>query len=221
MRGSWAAVCSSPLRLLIGGCLLCSCAGARPPSRETGSPETPPSPGERPRVVVSLGRALRPKPAELAVLQQRWAAATSAGKPIRVTIDARTTLGFGCGCAHFVHHQGSGEAEGVDGFFYPTVAPGVPPIAAWFVSGTFRLRGYFTGRNVTWERWHEEAFQRHEEPAEMQDNEPHPEFLVEAWCYDFSDAAADELSRETSKRMRDAGVPECVQPMQVAPATEP
>ncbi|WP_143140382.1 hypothetical protein [Nannocystis exedens] len=185
---------------------------------------------ESKKVLSSLERMASPPPAmrpegwELAALEKIWAEARAAGHPIRVTIDAQTTLGYGCKCAHFTHYRRDADAEayGAHQFFYPSVAPGVPPIAEWFVFGTFRLTGYFTGRSVGWVEWQAENFDHPEEPTEMQDTDPHPEFLVEGWCYDASSVdLTSDFNRETVEKMRAAGVPLCTQPMLVVAAPVP
>ncbi|NUP13929.1 MAG: hypothetical protein HOW73_48460 [Polyangiaceae bacterium] len=212
--------------LVVAPLLASSCAGSRGPS--AGAGEGPKRDdvhrGESKKPLSALERmaspppAIRPEPWELAQLQRIWAEAQAAGKqPARVTIDAQTTAGYGCDCAHFTHYQGGGAEYGVDTYFYPVVAPDVLPIVDWWVRGTFRLTGHFTGRQVTWEAWYEEINGFHHEPTETRDNGPHPVFLVEGWCYD----ATSFDDNENLEKMREAGVPLCTQPMTVAAAPVP
>ncbi len=118
---------------------------------------------------------------------------------------------------HFVFLANDIDDHNPDPFFYPRVGPGVLPVAEWKVFGTFRLTGHFTGRQVGWETWHEETFHRRDPPSEDQDTDPHPEFLVESWCYDATGVnLTDDFNRETVERMRRERVPQCRRPMTVA-----
>jgi hypothetical protein len=207
----------APLSPFALAALLCSCSRAAAPPSGADRPLVAADEDAR-SIVIATPPALRPTPSQLGSLQRIWSDAAAAGHPIRVTIDARTTLGYGCDCAHFVFSDIADDEHGPDVFFYPRVAPGVQPIAEWKVFGTFRLTGHFTGRRVGWEKWHEETFHRRDAPSEDQDTDPHPEFFVESWCYDASGIDLEsDFNRETVEKMRQARVPQCLLPMTSTP----
>jgi hypothetical protein len=124
----------------------------------------------------------------------------------QTTLVVKTTLTWGCSCPHFALATApvpNHEAR----FLYPTFARGVADAAEFWVTGSFRLTGRYTGECMTYSQW---KTSRGESPTpdEGQNLDPQPVFHVEAWCYIPSTSPPGEFDIPATE-LRKRRVPLC------------
>ena len=128
----------------------------------------------------------------------RLRAATRAGAPARVWLDAATTLTFGCSCPGFlVGFRSEEEAMNHNPEGEPVMtlaAPGVADPADTLLPDTFgryELVGYFRDETLTGVQWNARRGRvpRNFDPQQASAywRTPAPVFTVESWCFRFAD----------------------------------
>ena len=139
------------------------------------------------------------------------------GAPRTVIIEMESTFAFGCDCPPFVY-RGMDSASTAEEFLFPKIGPATPDPAKYQVPGTFHLTGHFTGRRINMIDWHRDRGEPSEPPADGREYwlEPHPEFVVEKWCFTppprrrlgYSSEEWTDIG-ETIQQMKKEGVPWC------------
>jgi hypothetical protein len=123
-------------------------------------------------------------------------------------------FGWGCDCPPFVFRSSGGQTQYDEEYVFPAFADGVPD-AVYPVRGQFDLTGHYTGRRIDMFRWHEERGEHVGRRSVVFDDrreweQPHPEFLVEDWCYiPPGHPVEPEWEIPEMTKMREAGVPLC------------